>query len=470
MEKTIRKKPFKEKFIGDRAFYKKVMLIAVPIMVQNGITNFVNLLDNIMVGQCGTEAMSGVAIVNQLIFVYYLCMFGGSAGAGIFTAQYYGIKDDEGIRHTVRYKFWLMLVLTITVALIAIFAGRNLVQMYLNGSSDGGDPALALEYGVKYMRIILMSFPAIMLLQVYGSTLRECGETLLPMKAGVVAVLINLVFNWLLIYGNLGFPELGVEGAAIATVISHYVEVTIVVVWAHTHTDEHSFVKGLWSTFKVPLNLVAKFFVTGAPLLINETLWSLGIAFLTQSYSVRGLSVVAGQNIASTINNVFNIVFIAMGDAVAIIVGQLLGAGDMEKAKDEDNKIIAFAVFSSVIVGAVMFATSGLFPQIYNTSDEAKVIAAQFIMVQAVAMPQNGFLHTAYFTLRSGGRTVITFLFDSAFMWAVSVPAAYFLTRHTDLYVIWVFAIVNMLDWIKCIVGYILVKKNVWMNNIVTES
>ena len=467
MENTIEKKSFKDKFIGDKAFYKKVMGIAVPIMVQNGITNFVNLLDNIMVGQCGTEAMSGVAIVNQLIFVYYLCMFGGSAGAGIFTAQYYGIREDEGIRHTVRYKFWLMLLLTTIVALIAIFAGGDLIHMYLKGNSDGGDPALALENGLQYMRIILYSFPAIMLLQVYSSTLRECGETVLPMKAGIAAVLINLTFNWLLIYGNLGFPELGVRGAAIATVISHYVEVLIVIVWTHTHAKKHPFVKGLWRTFKVPLNLLVKFFVTGAPLLVNETLWSLGIASLTQSYSERGLSVVAGQNIASTINNVFNIVFIAMGDAVAIIIGQLLGAGDMKKAKDEDNKIIAFAVFSSVVVGAIMFATSGIFPQLYNTSDEAKLIATRFIMVQALAMPQNGFLHTTYFTLRSGGRTIITFLFDSAFMWVVSVPAAYLITRYTDLYVIWVFVIVNMLDWIKCIVGYVLVKKNVWMNNIV---
>ncbi len=466
MEKT--KKSFKEKFIGDRAFYGKVMKVAVPIMVQNGITNFVSLLDNIMVGQCGTEAMSGVAIVNQLMFVYFLCMFGSSAGGGIFTAQYFGIRDDEGIRYTVRYKFWLMSVLSVAVIVIAVIFGSDLIGMYLNGENEGGDLVLTLKYGLDYMSITLFSIPAIMVGMVYSSTLRECGETMLPMKAGVVAVMVNLVLNWLLIYGNLGFPELGVRGAAIATLVSRYVEVLIVVIWTHLHAAIHTFVKGLWSSVKLPLKLAVKFFLTGAPLLVNETLWSLGIASLTQSYSTRGLSVVAGQNIANTINNIFNIVFIAMGDAVAIIVGQLLGAGDMKKAKDEDNKIIAFSVFSSVIVASVMFLTSGLFPQIYKTSDEAKLIATHFIMVQALAMPQNGFLHTAYFTLRSGGRTIITFLFDSVFMWVVSVPAAYFLTRYTDLYVIWIFAIVNMLDWIKCIVGYVLLKKNVWMNNIVS--
>ncbi|MBR4515610.1 MAG: MATE family efflux transporter [Lachnospiraceae bacterium] len=459
---------FKNKFIGNRAFYSKVMKVGVPIMIQNGITNFVSLLDNIMVGQCGTEAMSGVAIVNQLMFVYFLCMFGTSAGGGIFTAQYYGIKDDEGIRYTVRYKFWLMSLLSVAVVVVAVIFGSDLIGLYLNGENEGGDLALTLQYGLDYMYIVLVSIPAIMVSMVYSSTLRECGETILPMKAGVVAVFVNLSFNWLLIYGNLGFPELGVKGAAIATVISRYVEVLIVVVWTHTHREQNTFVSGLWSTMKLPLRLGVKFFLTGAPLLVNETMWALGIATLTQSYSTRGLNVVAGQNIANTIYNLFNIAFIAMGDAVAIIVGQLLGAGDMKRAKDEDNKIIAFSVFISVVIGGVMLATSWVFPQLYNTSDEAKLIATQFMIVQALAMPQNGFLHTTYFTLRSGGRTIITFLFDSAFTWAVSVPAAFLLTRYTDLYVIWVFAIVNVLDWIKCIVGYVLLKNNMWMNNIVS--
>ena len=461
---------FKKKFIGDKAFYKKLMAIAVPIMIQNGITNFVSLLDNIMVGQCGTEAMSGVAIVNQLIFVYFLCTFGGSAGAGIFTAQYYGIRDDEGIRHTFRYKFWLMLVLSAITVTILLIWGKDLIQLYLRGNDEGGDPVLALSYGQEYLHIILLSIPAIMMSQVYSSTLRECGETVTPMKAGVVAVLINLTFNWLLIYGNLGFPKLGVRGAAIATVISRYVEITIVIVWSHLHAKKFTFIQGIWKSVKVPLRLAGKFFVKGAPLLVNETLWSLGIAALTQRYSLRGISVVAAQNISSTVSNIFNIVFIAMGDAVAIIIGQLLGAGKMKQAKDEDNKIIAFSVFSAFIVGSIMFATAGLFPQIYNTSDEAKTIATQLIMVTAVTMPHVAFLHTAYFTMRSGGRTIITFLFDSVFMWVVSVPAAVLLTKFTDLYVVWVYLIVNMLDWIKCIVGFILLKKNVWMNNIVKDT
>ena len=162
------------------------------------------------------------------------------------------------------------------------------------------------------------------------------------MKAGVTAVLVNLVFNYLLIYGKFGFPELGVQGAAIATVLSRYVEAAIIIIWSHTHTEKMPFAKGLYSTLKVPANLTKKILIKGTPLLLNETLWAAGMAILTQCYSIRGLNVVAAQNIANTINNVFNVVFIALGDSVAIVVGQLLGAGNMKKARDTDNKMIAF--------------------------------------------------------------------------------------------------------------------------------
>ena len=460
MENTAGKVSFRKKFIGDKAFYKMVLAIAIPIMIQNGITNFVSLLDNIMIGRIGTEQMSGAAIVNQLLFVYNLCLFGGVSGAGIFTAQYAGQKDHEGVRQTFRYKLWLVIILTIITVLLLISSGEALIG------------AAALEatsrYGMQYLWIMLIGLPPFMISQVYSSTLRECGETVPPMKAGVTAVLVNLVFNYLLIYGKFGFPELGVRGAAIATVISRYVEVAIVIVWTHTHTDRMPFAKGLYSTLKVPASLTKKILIKGTPLLLNETLWAAGMAILTQCYSVRGLNVVAAQNIANTINNVFNVVFIALGDSVAIVVGQLLGAGDMKKARDTDNKMIAFSVMCCTGVAIVMLVVAPFFPRLYKTNQDARELAKYFIMIMAIFMPQNAFLHAAYFTLRSGGKTIITFLFDSVFVWCVSVPIAYCLSRFTGLHVLAVFTMVQIGDILKCIVGFVLVKKGVWMQNIVS--
>ena len=459
----------KSRYFGDKNFYKMVLGVAVPIVIQNGISNFVSLLDNIMVGQIGTEQMSGVAIVNNLIFIYFLCMFGGMSGVGIFTAQYYGYKDDEGIRHTFRYKFWLGLIIAIAAIVVLLIFGSALIESYLSGSEDGGDLAAAQMYGEDYLKVILISLPAIFVSMMYSSTLRECGQTKVPMFASVVAVIVNLIFNYPLIFGKLGCPKLGVIGAAIATVLSRYVEMFIVIIWSIRHKHSHKYFQGLYRTLRVPWNLVKKFFLTGMPILINEALWSVGVALLAQAYSTRGLNVVAGQNIANTINNLFNIIFIAMGDAVAILVGQALGAGELEKAKDWTRKLIVAGMLSALVTGSIMFMTSGLFPQIYNTNDTAREIATAFIMVQAVAMLKDSFLHCSYFALRSGGKTIITFLFDSVFMMAVSVPLAYVLSRFTDISVVWIFALVHVADLLKCIIGYILLKKGVWIRNIVKE-
>ena len=433
MEKVKEKTSFFRKFVGDKKFYLMVLSIAVPIMIQNGITNFVSLLDNIMIGRIGTEQMSGAAIVNQLIFVYNLCIFGGVSGAGIFTAQYFGQKDHEGVRQTLRYKLWMAVILTALTIVLFLTAGDSLISMYLRGEGTAQEIRDTLVYGKQYLWIMLLGLPAFMMVQVYASTLRECGETVLPMKAGIVAVLINLTFNYFLIYGKFGFPELGVRGAAVATVLSRYVEACIVLTWTHKHTEKNIFAKGLYSTLKVPANLTKKILIKGTPLLLNETLWAAGVAMLTQCYSVRGLNVVAGLNISNTINN-----------------------------------MIAFSVFCCTCVAAVMFVMAPLFPKLYNTNAEARTLAKYLIMITAFFMPQNAFLHATYFTLRSGGKTIITFLFDSVFIWVVSVTIAFTLSRFTGLPVLGIYAMVQAADMLKCVIGFILVKKGVWLQNIVS--
>ena len=359
-------------------------------------------------------------------------------------------------------------MITLITVILLLYAGDPLIAFYLQGDGTAKSAAATLRYGKEYLMIMLPGLVPFMLVQVYSSTLRECGQTILPMKAGVIAVFVNLILNYILIYGKLGAPALGVQGAAIATIISRFVECAVVLIHTHRHVQQNPFVKGLYSTLKVPAGLVAKIITKGMPLLLNETLWAAGMAMLTQCYSIRGLNVIAALNISNTINNVFNIVFLALGDSVAIIVGQLLGAGKMKEARDTDNKMIAFSVISCTVMAVFMLLLAQFFPLLYNTSSDARALATYFIMLTAVFMPQNAFLHASYFTLRSGGRTVITFLFDSVFIWCVSVVIAFTLSRYTTLPVLAVYAFVQMGDWIKCVIGFILVKKGVWLQNIVS--
>lgn len=458
---------FKKKFIGDKKFYRMLIAVALPIVIQNGITNFVSMLDNIMIGRIGTEQMTGVSVVNQLLFVFNLSIFGMISGAGIFGAQFYGKGDEEGMRYTFRFKMILCTVFSLLAIVGLTVFGSELISMFLHEGSETGDIQKALGYGKEYLGIMMIQMIPCAITQAYASTLRERGETVIPMLAGVAAVIINVCLNGVLIFGLLGFPKLGVVGAAIATCIAKTIEFLIVVIWTHRHSDIHVFIKGAYRSIYIPRHLMAQIIVKGTPLMMNEALWSVAMTFLVQCYSVRGLAVVAAVNIATTLTNLFNIVFMSIGSAISIIIGQLLGAGKMEEAKETDNRLIFFAVASCIVLGVVVILIAPLFPLIYNTTDEVRNLAASFIRIGGLFMPVWAFLNSAYFTIRTGGKTVITFFFDSVFIWVVTVPIAFVTSRFTDLSIVPIYFTCQAVDVIKCIIGYVLLKKGIWLNNLV---
>ena len=459
----------KSRLIGDSKFYKLVLGVALPIMIQNGISNFVSLLDNLMIGRVGTNALSGVAVANQLMFVYYLLVFGASAGIGIFTAQYFGIKDHEGIRYTFRAKILVNTVITLISIMVLFRFGDLFVSLFLKGEGSPKDAAETLSIGKSYLNIMLIGLLPIAVTQAYAGTLRETGETKVPMFAAFIAVFVNLIGNVLLIYGYLGLPALGANGAAIATVISRFVELGILIVYTHTHASKHPFIVGALRTLKIPGRLFGKFLLKSLPLMLNEGLWSLGCTFLNQSYSFRSLDAVAAINIEATIWNLLGVAFLAMGDAVGIIVGQVLGSGDMNKAKDYARKLTAFTVFCGTIFAVIMAIISPFFPNLYKTTSEIRLLATKLILINAIFMPISSYLHATYFIIRSGGRTGITMIFDSVFMMLVSVPLAYVLSRFTGLSVELMMICVLSVDLLKCVFGTIMVQKGIWMRNIVKQ-
>ena len=453
------------RIIGSRQFYIRLLTIALPIMVKQGITSFVNMLDNIMVGRISTPAMSGVAIVNQLVFVFNLIIFGGMAGAGIFTAQYYGQQDHEGIRASFRFKILISLLLGLAGIGILYFLRTPLISLYLHESEGSLLLASTLEEADRYLQLILWGLLPFALTQAYASTISECGDTFPPMIAGIAAVLVNLAGNYVLIFGKFGMPALGAAGAAIATDISRFIELGILVFYTHSHARRHPFIRAAYRSLHIPSALLGQILVRGTPLLINEAMWSMGMTILVQNYSFRGLEVVAALNISTTISNVFNIVFIALGNAIAIIIGQELGAGD-PSVREDATRLTFFAVICCVLSGACLLAAAPLFPLIYNTEETIRHTATLLIIIAAVAMPMYAYENSTYFILRAGGKTLITFLFDACFIWVVSIPLSFVLSRYTALPIVLVYALVQASEIIKCIFGFVLVHKGVWVNRI----
>ena len=462
-------KTFREKWIGDKAFLRSVLFLLIPMIVQQFITSFVSLLDNVMVGSLGTEAISAASIANQVMMVYNLAIFGGISGISIFGAQFFGKGDMDGMRHTFRFKMWFAVLCSAAAVCVYLLFGRSFIDAFLRGESNGGDMALTLESGCAYLRVMLWGLPPFALVQSYAGTLRESGETRVPMFAGICAIAANLAGNWILIFGHLGAPAMGVEGAAVATVVSRYLELVIVVVYAHRHEERYPFFLGAYRSLYIPGRLAQRIARTAMPLLVNEILWSLGMTFINQFYSSRGLNAVAALNITGTAWNLFCVIMFAMGSAVSIMVGQRLGAGRMAEARDVDRKLIFLTEAVHVVIGLLMILMAPLVPRLYNVPEEVRDLTRRLLIIAGLSLPIHSFAHVTYFTIRSGGRTFITFIFDAVYAWTVTVLLAFLLTRFTDWPIVQVYACVQFVDILKVIIGLLMLRSDFWTRNVVNE-
>ncbi|MBO4734148.1 MAG: polysaccharide biosynthesis C-terminal domain-containing protein, partial [Clostridia bacterium] len=367
------------------------------------------------------------------------------------------------------FKAIVCLVISLVFGTVIFTNGGFLLGLYLRGEGSPASAAASGEIALRYIKIMFIGIIPYALAQCYGSTLRETGRPKVPMYAGVLAVVLNLSLNYVLIFGRLGFPRLGVTGAAIATVVSRFAELAYVAAGAHTG-KKSELLKGVFSGFGVPLALAKKMIYTGAPLFLNELLWSTGIAFVNQCYSVRGLVVVAADNIVMAFFNVFSVVFFAVGIAIGIIVGQMLGAGETEEVMNTAVKMRALSVYTALGIGVLFALLSGVIPRLYNTTNEVRDLAKWMIIITAASMPVDAFAQASYFTLRSGGKVLITMIFDSFFVWAVSVPFAFIVSRYTDLPILPFYALSLSLNVLKCVLGYFYVKKGSWIKNLVGKA
>lgn len=441
-----------------------------PVLLQNIVTTLVNLLDNIMVGQVGTEPMSGVAIANQLIFIFNLCIFGGLSGAGIYTAQFYGKNDNQGVTNTIRIKLVIGVASCVLFALIFWVYGGDLINTFLHQGNEALDLEATYRCSISYLHIMMLEMLPFAFSQVYASTLRETSETAFPMKASLVAVGVNLLGNYILIFGKFGAPALGAEGAAIATVIARLVECGILIIYSHAKKERFPFFQDVYRSLKVPAKLVKEVAKKGTPLLINEVLWSAGMTMQAQCYSVRGLEVVSATNITFTVFDLFFSAAMATGSTIAIIIGQRLGAGERDRAIREDKQILVLALALSVILGGILAVCVPLITGFYNTTSMVRSLASSFLYAIACMFPLFTYTNCCYFTLRTGGKTIITFIFDSFMIWVLYVPVAFILANFTNLDIVLVFIIVNGLELVKCLIGFFMMRSGKWAINLVADE
>jgi putative MATE family efflux protein len=449
------------KFIGPKQFYKDVLKIAVPLMLQQLITSSVNLVDNLMVGQLGDASLGGVAATNRFYMIAFFATFGILAAAGIFIAQYFGAKDEEHMKQSFRFS-----ILSAYLVILPFFALGFLkpewgIQYF---TTDAG----IVSEGIRYMTVASFSLLPLGLTLAMTSAMRSTGETKIPLYAGIISVLTNAVFNYVLIFGHFGFPALGVAGAAYATIIARIVELLILL--AVMKVKAFAFSTKISELFHVSKLIIKNVSIKAAPLAVNEFFWASGMATLFKFYATRGPEVISGMSIAGTTADLFFTLFGGMAVASTVMISQPLGANDLETGRANGYRMLGFSVFLAMCFAVLMFASSFIVPYFYNVSNEARSISQNVLRIMSLMFWIYMGTAQCYFILRAGGDTKSTFLMDSGFMWFVNIPVVFaiaYLTKY-PIYVLYIAG--QSTDFIKLSFSYWLVKKEKWVKNLTLQK
>ena len=458
-------------YIGDKTFYGNTMRIMLPILAQGSIYNFVELLNNLLVGQISTVQMNGVAVVNQLMFVFYSCVSGIFSGVGIFTAQFSGKNDDDGVRYTFRFKVITSFLLSgITILFFAV-AGRQLVQMYLMGEGRSQDAEASLRYGIGYLRIMMVGILPYALINVYSSTLRETGQTRVPMISCVLAMVLSHLLHYVFVFGLGPVPAMGCYGAGIATLIARMVEFSGVAGWTHFNRARNRFIQGAYRSLYIPPALASKIVFKSTPYVLNQLLWSLGVATQTQYLSVRGLNVVGACNIVNVLANLIIVVANAIGNTARIVIGHMMGRSESADAiRSAYRKFIGLCFGTSLLV-SLLYAVAGIFfPLIYNTTDDVRHLATMFILIRSFILPFTSYLTVVSCVLYTGGNVKLNLVFDTVFIWVICLPPIYGLVYFTKINVLLIYAFSQCTEILKTVLGILLIQKGRWIQNIVENT
>lgn len=443
-------------------FFKKLLLISFPIILQQLFLNFASLLDTLMVGQLDEISISGVYVATQIVFVANLMIFGSIEGLSVFFSQFFGKKDDKHLKNTFAYKFVYSIIAAIfEIIIIAIF-GKNLVSLFVKTNQE-------IQVALDYLYIVIFSIVPFAISVTIASTLREIHHPVSPMVITAIGIIMNFFFNYLFIFGKLGFPTLGASGAAIGTLINRLVEMILLVIVVIV--KKYPFSQNFIHSFKIEKELSKRIILKSIPLFLNETLWSLTQIILVFFFTKCDSIATSVLPIVQTIFNLLFVVLLGLGNGVSIVVGNTIGESKYEEAQKQAYYSLMLTIASCLILGAFLASCSSLITGLYKgVGEEAKKIASKLIRFSSAYLLINGVNTSLFFLLRGGGKTGVVFFFDSFYGWVVSIPLAFVLSSCTNISFINMYIVVYLSDSLKMIVGFILLVSKKWYKNLTSVN
>jgi|LSQX01.2.fsa_nt_gb putative MATE family efflux protein len=448
--------------LKDRDFIKKVMVVAIPMILQQTISSSVNLLDNLMIGQLGEFAIAGVATSNKFFMISSFAMMGIIQASTIFLAQAYGAKKEELMKQSFRYGLVCSLLIVLLFSNAAWIFPEQIIQFF-----SPNEPGL-LDAALKYIPVAALTFFPQAVSFAITSSMRAVGETKIPLVSSVISLSANAVMNYVLIFGHFGFPRLGILGAAIGTLIARILEL-IFLLYA-MHIRHFPFSTKIKDVFNVHTKLRKAITIKAIPLLLNEIGWSAGMAMLFKFYATRGTDALAALPIASTTGDLFFVLFSGMAVATTVMVSHPLGSNDLEEARENGYKMLQLSILLSLVFAVGLLAASFITPQLYNVSDKVRNMATNLIRIQGLFFFI--YMHNAqsFFVIRAGGDTRSTLIMDAGFMWFINLPVVGFFSYMTNYNIFVLYIAGQITDIIKMFVTSYYFRKEHWVKNLTHEE
>ncbi len=451
----------REKYIGNRTFYKEVQKITIPILLQSLLTVSAQLIDNVMVGRLGEDSISAVASSNQLFFVIMVTLFGVSAGGQIYIAQYHGAKRNDKVTKSFQS--------TVIQALIFAFISFTILSLFSDillsaFVSDSNVLSLASSY-LKYISLSIFPFAFNL---AFSTGFRSIGKTKIPMFLGFISVISNTILNFILIFGvNIGYVQIasmGVEGAGLATLLARIIEMSIyILVSLKLNTPIKMNLKNI---FKIDTKIFKIIFAKSLPLIVNEFFWSLGQSTLVVIYVKQTSENLASFQISQSFASIFFSLMGAVGAAVAVIVGNKLGSNNLEEARSDAYKLGAFGGMVGVVCGFLLFLTNFIAPFLYDVDPDIMSLSRKLIVLMSFMFPIYYITASAFFILRSGGDAKSVLIMDAGFSWFVYIPIACFVSYVLNFSMLYIYMTIQFLDIVKLKVAHIMVSKEAWVKNL----
>ena len=445
----------------DKKFYRLLLGIALPIAVQNLITFMVSMVDTLMVGALGEIQLSAVSIANNLFFVLTILMFGLAGGSNIMISQYWGKGNVKTIHKILAIMYRVCLLITGIFIFIALFLPKYFMGIFTTDKA-------VIDFGASYLRIVCIGYLFYSITNCTIMILRSVKTVSISIIVYTASLVVNSILNWIFIFGNLGAPELGIRGAAIATVCARITEFSIVLVFMFIY--ERKIGLKIEHLLKLDKEILKDYVGLCTPVLCNELLWAIGASMISVIVGRMGTEVVAANSINGVAHQFVTVFIFGMSNATAVIIGNTIGEGKKEKAKEYAYSIGIFSVVMGCISGLMILLIKPFVVNFYNVSYSTKLIAMEIMTVTSgIIIFQSLASNFMMGVLRGGGDAKFVLINDLIFMWLVAIPGGFFVAFVLELPVALVFLVIKCDEILKSLTSVYRVISGKWVNDVTKD-